>query len=132
MSGAAQHLICLALTPGQVALMATKLQHGGFSNDAVSVLLTDSAMQALEREQHGATEPAGSERWAEELLGLPAGTTMRRQADLLRVGHLARQRSIDEMPTLEQALTHMGMSDEAAQHYAAQMQAGSPPPRRQP
>ena len=94
MSGAAQHLICLALTPGQVALMASKLRHGGFSNDTVSVLLTDSAIQALEREERGATEPAGSERWAEELLGLPAGTTMRRQAICsLSAISLARGRS---------------------------------------
>ena len=126
MSGPAQHLICLALTPGQVALMAAKLRHGGFSNDTVSVLLTDSAIQALEREERGATEPAGSERWAEELLGLPAGTTMRRQGDLLIVGHLARQRSIDEMPTLERALTRLGLSKERTQQYATQMQAGRP------
>ena len=112
--------------------MAAKLQHGGFSSDSISVLLTDSAMQALEREQHGAVEPAGSARWVEELLGLPAGTTMRRQAALLIVGHLARQRSIDEMPTPEQAFTHRDISKEAAQQYAAQMQTESPPPGRQP
>ena len=58
-----QHLMCMAITPGQARLMAAKLQHGGFSNDTVSVLLTDSAIQALEREERGATEPAGSAAW---------------------------------------------------------------------
>ena len=126
MSGAEQHLICLAITPGQIALMVTKLQHGGFSSESLSVLLTDSAIQALEREQRGATEPAGSAAWGETVLGVPTGTAMHRQGDLLIVGHLARNPSDDGIVTAEQALTHLGLSKERTQQYATQMQAGHP------